>query len=274
MRVLVGTLHCGENEFGQCLDSLRRQQHRDWEHFVLEGLPEKEAHDRLYGRFMERSGDFDLFLKLDADMVLCGADRLGAAVRLFEGDACLDHAVFRVHDWMSRTPIIGIHMYRSRVRWTRHDDLLHPDLAPVIDGRRRYVLRRYPSPLALHCPDPSPLQAFHYGLHRGLKAFQIRVRKRRRFWAVWEWRLLRRVWRHFDETRDRRPGLALMAVEHVLAEPVGPEDCNYTGTRLREVFARYEPLSAADMHDRLRATWGGAVRRETRWLRALLGAAT
>ncbi len=265
MRVLVGTLSCGENELGRCIEALKRQEHREREHFVLENLPEREAHERLYGRFMERAGEFDLFLKLDADMVLAGPEKLGAAVELFRQDAALDHAVFRVQDWMSDSPIIGIHMYRSRVRWEPIGDPLFTDPPPRLAGRRRYILRRPPSPLALHSPDPSPLQAFHYGLHRGLKAFQVRLDRFRPHLAIAQWRVLTRVWRHFTRCGDPRLGLALLGAEVCMTAALTPEDCRYGSPRLRALFESVEGLSVADLRERLEPVWGGRAGREWRY---------
>ncbi len=39
LRVLIGTLHSGENEFDQCIAALRRQSYPHWEQFVLANLP-------------------------------------------------------------------------------------------------------------------------------------------------------------------------------------------------------------------------------------------
>lgn len=269
MRVLVGTMYSNENEYEQCLDALQQQDHHDWEHFVVKNLPEKEAHDRLYERFMDQADDFDLFLKLDADMVLSGPGKLGMAAALFESEARLDHAVFRVDDWMSASPIIGIHMYSKRVRWARRQDRLFTDLPPTFPGIRRYVLRRPPSPMADHSPDPSPMQALHYGLHRGLKAFQINVEQLRPLHAISHWRLLKRVWHHFERARDPRLGLALMAVDHAVDRKMTAEQTHYTHPQIADCLDLYAAMTADQMYDKLAPYWRSAINREARWARGI-----
>ena len=272
LRVLIGTLHSGESEFDQCVAELRRQSYTHWEQFVLANLPELEAHERLYARFMESAEEFDLFLKLDADMVLSAPDKLGAAVHLFEQSPSLDHAVFRVQDWMTQTPIVGIHMFRNQVRWPTRNNALFLDSPPIVQGQRRYYIRRAPSPLALHSPDPSLAQAFRYGLHRGLKAFQHgRGRGRASLLsAVTHWRLLKRLWRHFNAVRDQRLGLALLGVEHAASRAVAPDECDYTHPRFQALLAEARSMTADEIHRRLRPRWQAPVRRDCRWARMVL----
>lgn len=270
LQVLVGTLYSGEKELDRCVDALTQQHYCHRSHFIIEHMPERAAHDELYRRFMHNAGEYDLFLKLDADMILTDPGKLGAAVKLFEDSPELDHAVFTVQDWMTDSAIIGIHMYRNRVRWARRGDDLFADLPPQLQGKRRYVTHGPPSPLADHSPDPSPIQAFHYGLHRGIKAFQTGLDETRPAYAVAHWRGLKRLWRHFDRVRDLRLGLALMAVEHVLTHPADPDFCNYTNPRFWQTFAMYEPMTPQQIHAHLRPAWDSPVRREAMWLRTFV----
>ena len=91
MRILVGTLYTIENEFDECVASINRQSHSDFEHFILENLPNKHAHDTLYRTFMERSGDFVLLIKVDADMVIEDEDLFAKIVDKF-----------RVNEWSEK----------------------------------------------------------------------------------------------------------------------------------------------------------------------------
>lgn len=270
LQVLVGTLYSGENELDRCVDALKKQLFCHRSQFIIEHMAEKAAHDQLYDRFMHNAGEYDLFLKLDADMVMTDPASLGAAVEKFRESPELDHAVFTVQDWMTDSAIIGIHMYRNRVRWTKRDDELFSDTPPELEGQRRYFTRGAPSPLADHSPDPSPVQAFHYGLHRGLKAFQTGLDRSRPAHAIAHWRLLKRLWRNFDRVRDQRQGLALMAVEHVLTHAVTPESCNYTNTRFWKTFGMYETMTADQIHGHLRPVWSRPLRREAMWVRSFM----
>jgi len=269
LRVLIGTLYSGENEFDRCIASVRAQTYDKYEHLIIEHLPEHEAHQKLYGEFMRQQDRFDLFLKLDADMVLVDQEKLGAVVDLFQHDRTLDHAVFRVTDWMSQSDIIGIHAFSNRAQWHIHSDVLFPDLPPRVPGRRGYYLSRPPSPLAMHSPDPSQLQAFHFGFHRAMKAYQVGQEVRLPH-AIGQWRQLKRLWKHFEATRERRLALALIAVEHVLTEGAAASDAHYTNPRFGEMFAQDASLSSQEIYERLAPKWNSAIQREYRWARTLL----
>ncbi len=270
LNVLVGTLYSSEHELDRCVDALQQQHHCHRSQFIIEHMAEKAAHDELYSRFMHNAAEYDLFLKLDADMILTDPGKLGAAVALFEQSPELDHAVFTVQDWMADSAIVGIHMFRNRVRWAQRHDVLFSDTPPEITGERRYFIRDAPSPLADHSPAPSPAQAFHHGLLRGLKAFQTGIIETRPAQAFAHWRLLKRLWQHFERVRDRRLGLALMAVEHVLSHTVTPDFCNYTNPRFWQTFGMYESMTPDQMYTQLRPMWQRPVRRELTWLRSFM----
>ncbi len=267
LKILIGTMYSGEREFDECVEALKDQKYCYRSHFVIEHLPEDAAHNQLYKRFMHHSGEYDLFLKLDADMVLSDRDKVGAAVSLFEQSPRLDHAVFSVQNWMTSSPIIGIHMYRSRVRWAQPGGEPGTETPPDLQGQRRHFTRGHPSPLAHHSPNPGPAQAFRYGLRCALKAFQIGSPGVRPVQAITHWRLLRRLWRHFDLVRDPRLGLALMAVEHALTHEVSTEFCNYTNPRFWQLLNLYTVMTPVEIHDHLRPMWARRVRRESMWVR-------
>ena len=69
-RVFIGTLYSGESEFDECKRLVELQKHPNITHESIENLPNREAHEALYARFMALSHDFDYFIKLDADMWL------------------------------------------------------------------------------------------------------------------------------------------------------------------------------------------------------------
>ena len=268
LQVLIGTLYSGENEFDRCVEMLARQSYCYRSHFIIEHMPERAGHDELYARFMHHAGEYDLFLKLDADMILSDPGSLAAAVRLFEQSPELDHAVFTVQDWMTRSAIVGLHMYRSRARWPKCTNRFVTDPPPALTGERRSFARRPPSPLAAHSPDPNPAQAFRFGLRCAIKAFQIGHERLQPVQAVAHWHLLKRLWRHFDSVRDQRLGLALMAAEHALTHPVPPRLCDYTNPRFWQMLRTYTAMTPGHIHDHLRPTWAARPRRESMWLTA------
>ncbi len=267
MRVLVGTLYTGENEFGQCKHSLQRQTHTDWEHVVYEHLPNKEAHDRLYRTFMEQSEDFDLFLKLDADMVFRSEDSLQTLVDLFKREPELDHALLAVHDWASDTLIMGLHAYSNRVVWEASEEDLFVDHSPFIPGKRLST-KRSPAPIVDHSPDPSPFQAFRFGVHRALKVLQRDRSDLAVFRSRMQWNLLGNVWQRFCRTDIQRLGLIILGAEQVLKGEVSQTDYDDDSEDLRRRFEQnLADLTVEAIKKRLGSHWESGLQRELIYLR-------
>jgi len=256
VRVLVGTLYTGENEFEQSKRSLQRQTHEHWEQVVLKHLPNKEAHDRLYRTFMEHADDFDLFLKLDADMVFRSKTALRTLVKLFKSHPELDDALLAVRDWASDSLIMGLHAYSHRAVWTSSEEELFVDHTPSVPGKR-LATKGPPAPLVDHSPDPSPFQAFRFGVHRALKVVQRDRSRLDLFRARMQWTLLNDVQRRFAETGHRRFGLIVAGAEDVFSETVTRADYDDTSDDLRERFdQRYADRSSEVLKAAL-PSWGG-----------------
>jgi hypothetical protein len=255
-RVLVGTLYCGENEFEALKDTLQSQTYPHWEHVVYKNLPNKEAHDRLYQTFMEQQDDFDLFLKLDADMVFRTREGLKQIVRVFEEGSDLDHLILAVRDWYSDSLIEGLHVFSDRAQWEIGEEDRFVDPSPSIPGTRR-ELWTDPAPVIDHSPDPSPFQAFRFGIHRALKVVQ-----RDRWMMVWgqvtrQWNLLRKCWVHFEECEDRRLGLALLGAEEVFEDQVDGSEYDQNQDILRSRLEKYENMTTGKIKNELKKRWEG-----------------
>ena len=260
MRVLIGTLYSGENEFEQSKRSLQRQTHEDWEQVVFKHLPNKEAHDRLYRTFMERNDDFDLFVKLDADMVFRSKRSLRTLVDLFESEPELDHALLAVRDWASDTLIMGLHAYSSRAVWTPSEEELFVDHSPSVPGKRLST-KESPAPLVDHSPDPSPFQAFQFGVHRALKVVQRDRPLLDLFRSRMQWALLGDIWHRFVETGHRRLGLVVVGAEEAFSGNVTREAYDDTGDALRRRFDRdYADLSVDALAATAPSWWEGGYR--------------
>lgn len=210
MRILVGTLYTIENEFDDCCRAIAAQSHSDFEHFVLRNLPNKNAHDSLYLAFMARADEFDLFMKVDADMVIRERDFFRRVVDAFEADDELDVLHTTVQDFLSNQSLWGLATYRNTVRWNVDSGgALFVDR--VLDRstvRKKLSVHSGLAPAATHCANPSIYQAFHFGCHRALKALDGR--------EDYQWQILRRVYRNYLRTGDRRVGAACLGAELIL----------------------------------------------------------
>lgn len=266
MRVLVGTLYSGENEFEQSKHSLQQQTHTDWEQVVYKHLPNKEAHDRLYRTFMERSDDFDLFVKLDADMVFRSNRSLETVVDLFRSEPELDRALLAVHDWASGMLIMGLHAYSSRVVWEASEEDLFVDYSPRIPGKRLST-KRPPAPIVDHSPDPSPFQAFRFGVHRALKVVQRDRSDLAVFRSRMQWNLLGNVWKRFCRTDIRRLGLIVLGAESVITREVSQSEYDDDSDKLRRRFEReFADVTVQELRSRLHPHWEGQKQRESVYL--------
>jgi hypothetical protein len=269
-RALVLSMYSGEQEFKSCHEALSGQLFTSFAHLVIEDLPNRQAHAELYRSIMAERANYDLFIKLDADMVLTGRDALSRIVACFEQVPDLDHLVFGVADWFTGADIIGLHAFSNRVSWETHDERLFVDPDPHFPGRKLVVSHPRP-PLVAHSPDPSPFQAFQFGVHRDVKACQrgISAGSRQAHAARVHWSYLGRLWRHYRLNSDHRLGLAVLGADLVLGGFSVAEPGDRHDEDLRTAFEEVGAMSAEDVRKRLEPTWSGWLTRQLRWLRAM-----
>lgn len=252
MKILVGILHCIENEFPDCLAALRRQTHRSYDYFVLENLPNKEAHDTLYRRFMDSACSYDLFVKLDADMVLCREDLLARAADRFKANPQLDVLCIGVHDFFTDQMIDSLNVFRNTVRWRTDAEKIFPDRNQQAAGQVIYDHEDL-APAADHCPDPSPFQAFHFGVHKAVKVMQIGVHNKRRQASREHWGNLERLRANYAARRDVRLGLALVGAEMAFHEKWDAGVLDYGSPILKSYFDKVAAATPAQVDRALRA---------------------
>ena len=251
MKILIGTLYAIENEFDECIASIKRQSYSDFEHFVIKNLPNKEAHDTLYATFMNRSDEFDLFLKVDADMVIEDKDLFAKIVRKFRSNDWLKDLEIAVYDFFSDQLIWGMHAYRSNVEWKQNKEELFVDLCPV-DGSERIADDSELAPAAIHCKNPSPFQSFHCGVHRALKVLQPGRNAVLKEYSRHHWENLERTRRNFLLKQDRRLGFAVLGAEMTFKEEILPCHLSYSNPYLRGLFNGYETLDSGQLKGEIR----------------------
>ena len=171
MKFLVLTLYCGEGEFERCKSSVQKQKGVDVQQVIFSNMGNVEAHEALYRRIMEERDNFDLFIKLDADMVLSRDTALDEIADYFRREIELDHLVLPVFDWPSRQQVQGITVFGRRVRWAFPLNPLSPDSNPIRVGKKR-VIPTLATELVRHMQAPTREQCYLYGFHKGLKIAQ------------------------------------------------------------------------------------------------------
>jgi hypothetical protein len=272
-RILVGMLAAGENERDQAIASLRGQTHKDYELFIIENKPNKEAHEALYSRFMSEVGRFDIFFKLDADMVLLRSTALEEVANFFAGNPDVELILFELIDWYSDALIPGLVITRSTARWPSHPDQLMVDSYVKITGKNVHVSDRQAA-LAIHSPDPSPLQAFRFGVHRAMKAIQDDREPSKKMIekANIHWDILVRTWANFLKKGDRRMGLAIAGAELAISRGSRALGANYMDKSVSDFFEKhYLHAESETLRSELGEIWNDPAANTKRWRAALNG---
>lgn len=171
MKVFVGTLESGEADLPWCLDAIRSQRDVEFEHFIVSGLPEEEAHKKLYTKWNAVKTDFDLFLKVDADTVLANQYVIKTYVELFTRNNRLTGVQAWLYDYMTDERIYGLNCVKNTVTIDDKPNKLYCDHVDTDHDvtMRGYELSPLLNPAGYHCLHASEIQAFHYGVHRGKK---------------------------------------------------------------------------------------------------------
>ena len=167
--VFVGTLHCGEGDFEKCCKMLNAQEGVLIEHLIISNQPEQLAHNMLWSAWRERQQNFDIFVKVDADTVLASKNTLAYIADLMKDDVTGIQAP--LYDYFTDGMINGLNCFSNTVVFKSSDNYLYCDR---VDTNHNRVLKANDVPTTLvpagfHCSEATPLQAFHFGLHRMLK---------------------------------------------------------------------------------------------------------
>lgn len=209
-KLLILTLYSGENDYPMLLASLRQQTFVDWAHVTIEGLPNKDAHERLYRTIMEQAALYNWFLKLDADMVFRGRESLAEMIQVAEARSACDQIIWPVLDFLSGGNLLGIHLFSNRVRWRFPLPDLLVDADPIIPGERLQLPNRECAHV-LHCAFPSLEQALRFGIHRGIKCFAKDISVSRRKAQL---SFLLNVWSRHRLQPDRWRGAVMVGAEY------------------------------------------------------------
>jgi hypothetical protein len=251
-RILIITLFSGESEFSACLSSINSQKYKNYSHAIIKNKPNFEAHQELYQMIMRSSKEYSIFIKIDADMVLCDDSILTKIVTEFEKDKTLDHATFSVRDWASQKDIMGMHAYSAKVIWPDSKERLFVDPNPVFPGTRR-IYNGNPSPVAYHSPNPSLGQAYLLGYHRALKIVQRGRAKPEEKPANTHFSFLNDIWKAYRKGGDIRRLAAILGAEDVFsgnASLMIKKDTIDTDSRLRFLTAIGEGAFVERFHSR------------------------
>ena len=255
MRIFVGTLYAGENELEECVDAINRQKGVTFEHVIFKNLGNKEAADTLYKTFMERSGEFDLLIKVDADIVLLDDHLFSSISQIFLEKEWLDLLEIRVHDFYSDQLIWGLSSFRSTVKWQPAQENLFVDDFPPVAKDRWISNCKELAPAGIHCKNPSPFQAFHYGAYKGLKVIQPEINEKVIHKMHSNWKKIERTYAHFKRKRDIRLGFAVLGAELALKGNFQTDHLDYSNPYMKHVFSRYADYAIPQIQSEIYRLW-------------------
>jgi hypothetical protein len=238
MRLYIGTLHTIENEFDECVQSINAQTYKSFDHYVFKNLPNKEAHVILFKSFLERANEYDVLVKVDADMVLANDALFTGIVSKLKENPWAEIFMIAVHDFFSDQLIWGLAAFRNSVRWDFEKETLFVD-RPEVPTNKYLFDNQDLAPAAVHCKKPSPYQAFHYGVHRGLKVIHPSESEKKESSIKTHSQSLERTWEHFQRTGDVRLGLASLGAELAYRKLFTAKDLDYSNPNMKQVLDKY-----------------------------------
>jgi hypothetical protein len=148
-------------------------------------------------------------------------------------------------DFFSGDLMQGINAYRQGFPWqTEQQDSLFTDRVKIDPGRRLVTWTTF-ADAAIHCPNPSPFQAFHFGVHRGVKVVQPGASEHKTQTAEEQLIYLEKTYEHWRTRRDPRLGFAALGFELALTEAFAVEHLTYSNPYLHERFVEFEHWDTA-----------------------------
>jgi hypothetical protein len=171
-KIFVGTLYSREGDMPHVTSAIARQKHVTITHVVISDYPEREAHNRLWASWRENQHKHSMFVKIDADTVLAHDEVLCQLWQLMSSNPRITGIQAPLHDFLTDSYINGLNCFSPKVIFQDSKDDLYCDRQVDIGHDITVKSADVPNslrPAGLHCYHATPLQAFHFGVHRTLK---------------------------------------------------------------------------------------------------------
>jgi hypothetical protein len=128
--------------------------------------------------------------------------------------------------------IMGMNVFRNTVRWNKNQNDLVTDRIYIPETIRKKV-KDYDdlAPAAIHCPNPSPYQAFHFGFHRGMKTIG----------GGGNWGIVQALFKHYRRNPDTNLAYAMLGLNAAFTNRFSIENISYNDDTLYNYFKnRYD----------------------------------
>jgi len=183
-RVLVGTMYNRENDYDECLAMIGAQKGVQITQHIICEKNEYDAHLELYGHWKNVSHQYDVFAKIDADMILkdntCILRASKELVRYVEqGFASISCPLY---DFFLEDQIHGMHFYSGDI--SKNYSYIQKQKSKVfcddidVHEKSKTLFSKDESqfdviPIGYHCKNPNEKQSFFWGFHRGTKGRNV-----------------------------------------------------------------------------------------------------
>ncbi len=242
MRILIGILHTIENEFPQCIEAIKNQTYQNFDYFVVENIPNKEAHDTLYRRFMDSADNYELFIKVDADMVLSRTTFFEEVATKMKENTATDDLEIAVHDFFTDRLIYGLHVFRNTMTWdTENNESIFVDRT----GQQKVHVHddKELAPAAFHCPNPSPFQSFHFGLHKATKVMQIDNPRLYAPASAFHWSNIQELLNNYYKTEKPILRYAILGAYWAIKHKATSKEVNYNSEKSSKAYQYISQLN-------------------------------
>ncbi len=163
----------------------------------------------------------------------------------FAADPELGLLQVAVYDFFTDQLIFGQHNYRNTIRWDTRTDQLFTDKQTT--SQKRVNDSSKLAPAAFHCPDPSPFQAFHFGVHKAVKVMQVGAANKRVEPRNIHWDNFLRTRAHFKRNDDIRLGYAVLGAEIAFKQRFTYRQVDYGDRLLQQHFSAVKNLSLPEV---------------------------
>lgn len=222
-KIFICTLYCGEGDFQKCIENVNKQKDVIITHKIISYLPEIEANNELYQSFMKEKNNFDVFIRLDADMVLIDDFVLSRILKKFNSNKDITKICTYVNDYFTNENIIGMHCFTKDVNFIIQTNKLFCDRK--IEFNHKIVINPHQisekdiNPAALHAHYANEKQAFFFGIHRSLKQ---------------QYHILNKVKKAYKKYNDDIRAYALLGFNHV--NKFNVSNFNYNHSNFQNTF--------------------------------------
>lgn len=233
LKIFIGTLYSGENEFESSLKSIKNQSYPIHKHLIIKNKPNIEAHNTLYESFLQ--SDSDILIKIDADMVLTENIFFERIVNLVIWSKNIAIFQIAIHDYFSGRAIQGINVYTKLFNWDSNvTDPIFTDRSKLKSDQKFPIWAGFTNSV-IHSPNPSNFQSFHFGVHRALK-FRESIQRNDYINAVEQLEYLFGTYHHYNYRKSENLKYACCGAFLTLNGAFSTDQLDYTNNELSNCF--------------------------------------